>query len=310
MPTVSAIIPTYNREDRLICAVESVLEQTYDDFEVVIVDDHSPTPAKDVLERVGIEDAKVRVHRHEENRGANGARNTGIKVAEGEYLAFLDDDDEWLETKLEKQVKTLERNQAVAVYTGIEQVRNKTVAAVKRSERSGDVTRELLCRNFIGTFSCIMVTKQITNEVGLLDTKLPSWQDWDFYLRLSEAGSVASVTEPLVRQNLHDGERISGDYEDKRDVTVPMFREKHIERAQQYGVLDEFEATLAAEIGWAAMSNEEYADARRSFLRSLRYKKSKRRILVLLSILGGRTTYDMSVKIKQSVLSERKFKEL
>lgn len=308
MPTVSAIIPTYNRKERLVRAVESVLAQNYKDFEVVVVDDHSPTPAKDVLEEAGINNSKIRIHRHKENQGGNGARNTGIEVADGEYIAFLDDDDEWLETKLERQADALEQNRADAVYTGIEQVREGKVVAVKRSESSGDLTPELLCRNFIGTFSCIMVTKQIIKNVGFLDSELPSWQDWDFYLRLSEEGTIVGASDALVRQYLHGGERISGDYEIKRDVTVPLFREKHQARADQYGVLDEFEATLAAELGWAAISNGEYGDARRHFLRSLRYQKSKRRLMMLATVLGGGSSYRLAQRVKQDVFGDKKIK--
>ena len=101
-PKVSVIIPTYNRADLLPRAVNSVLSQTFSDYEIIIVDDHSPDNTQDVI--AAFTDPRIRSIRHRTNRRQSAAINTGIANAMGEYIAFLDDDDEWLPNKLEGQV--------------------------------------------------------------------------------------------------------------------------------------------------------------------------------------------------------------
>ncbi len=309
MSTVSVIIPTYEREEPLIRAVESVLRQTYDDFELVIVDDHSQTPAADVLKNSGIDDSRIRVHRHDTNRGGNAARNTGIEVAIGDYLAFLDDDDEWLPEKLERQIGAMKRTDAEASYTGVEQLRNGSIVAIKKPNITGSITTDLLQRPF-GGFSSLCILKTVFDQVDGPDNELPSWQEWDFYLRVSEYAEFTSVPDPLVRQHSHHGEQVSDNYETKRDITVQRFRKKHRKRAKSYGVLNDFEATIAAELGWAAISNGEYSDARQYFLRSLRYKISKRRMLIYLTLIGGKTSHNTAIFIKNKFFPGKKMKTI
>src|SRR4030042_5052103 len=107
MPTVSIIIPTYNRAHLVMRAINSVLDQSFQDFEIIIVDDASRDNTEKMVS--GIRDKRIFYIRHEKNRGGSAARNTGIKQARGEYIAFLDSDDEWLPEKLEKQLKVLEQ---------------------------------------------------------------------------------------------------------------------------------------------------------------------------------------------------------
>jgi glycosyltransferase involved in cell wall biosynthesis len=104
-PRVSVIIPTHNRPDRLPRAVASVLNQTFRDVEIVIVDDASADDAAEVVAR---QDPRIRYVRHGSPKGACGARNTGIRLARGEFVGFLDDDDEWLPEKLQRQVRVFE----------------------------------------------------------------------------------------------------------------------------------------------------------------------------------------------------------
>ena len=105
-PLVSVIIPTRNRVEMLCRAVNSVLSQTFDNLECIVVDDESHDNTEKVIN--SFEDDRLKYFRHEKNKGASAARNTGIRQSQGEFIAFLDDDDEWLDEKLEKQVNLLE----------------------------------------------------------------------------------------------------------------------------------------------------------------------------------------------------------
>lgn len=120
MPLVSVVIPTYNRAEFLPRAVESVLRQTVDDFELIVVDDASTDDTEAVVER--FDDPRVEYVRHGTNRGGSAARNTGIERSSGEYIAFLDSDDEWYPRKLERQVEELRSrsDEWVATYCGFE----------------------------------------------------------------------------------------------------------------------------------------------------------------------------------------------
>ena len=101
-PVVSVIIPTYNRAHLIGRAIRSVLDQTYQDWELIVVDDASTDDIPGIVK--GFTDGRVKYIRHDENKGAAAARNTGIQAARGAYIAFLDSDDEWLPEKLERQV--------------------------------------------------------------------------------------------------------------------------------------------------------------------------------------------------------------
>ena len=305
MPTVSVVTPTYNRADILPRCIDSVLSQTFDDLEHLIIDDCSTDGTEKVVGQYG--DDRLEYIRLPENRGANAARNRGIKEASGDYVAFLDSDDEWFNTKLERQLQEIERSTAGAIYTGVEQVKNGEPVATKTPNITGDITAQVLQRSF-GGFSSIMVENRVLDRVDEIDDSLPSWQDWDFYLRISEETTFTCIDEPLVRQHLHDGGRISDDYLTKRDNTAPQFLEKHRPLAEEYGVSNEFEATVVAELGWAAISNGEFSDARRHFRRSLMHSKSNERFLLLLLTLGGGWTYKPAQKMKQYLLGDMKFK--
>src|SRR2546429_9117536 len=118
MPKVSVIIPTYNRAEFLCSAITSVLNQTFHNFEIIVVDDASQDHTREVMNSLG--DKRIRYIRHEKNKGVAATRNTGLVNAKGTYIAFLDDDDEWLPEKLQKQFNLLESCQNIVgvVYTG------------------------------------------------------------------------------------------------------------------------------------------------------------------------------------------------
>lgn len=295
-PPVSVVLPTYDRPENLRNAVKSVQEQTYRHIELVVVDDHSPTPAADTLSPLSFDELTVEIIRHEENRGANEARNTGIRESTGEYIAFLDDDDDWAPSKIEKQVAVFREAspEVGVVYTGSEYVYDDYVRTVVFS-LEGDVTEEMLRGRSLGEFTTLMVRRDVAMAAGLPDTDFPSWQDRDWLLRLSRHCKFKTVPEALTTRRRKTGEdSISDNFEEKRDISYPLFIEKHRDLAAEYGWRCEraFMAATTESLGQEALKNGYYADAKKYLLKALRYHPLDRsRLVYALVAYGGKYTY-------------------
>jgi len=208
-PAVSVIIPTYNRAHLVGRAIRSVLNQTYQDFEIIVVDDGSTDNTEEVVK--SFNDPRIRYIRHEKNRGGSAARNTGIRAARGEYIAFLDSDDEWLPTKLEKQIELLETAPAIgAVYSGYVVIQEGRPLELYRPKRAGNLYPDLLIYNFTGPCSTYVIRRECLKAVGYFDVNLPSHQDYDLWIRISKRYSIGYVPDILVRWHRHFGESIGG----------------------------------------------------------------------------------------------------
>jgi len=199
-PIVSVIIPIYNRAHVLARAIQSVLDQTYQDFEIIVVDDGSTDNTEEIVK--SFNDPRIRYIRHEENKGAAAARNTGIKAAKGEFIAFQDSDDKWLPEKLEKQMKVFENAPAKVgvVYTGFWRIENNKKIYIPFSwltQKEGNIHKELLKENFIGT-PAALVRKECFEKAGMFDEKLPRLQDWELVIRLSKYYNFKCIDEPLL----------------------------------------------------------------------------------------------------------------
>ncbi|WP_135855417.1 glycosyltransferase [Halorussus salinus] len=213
MPTVSVVIPTYNRAELLTRAIDSVLAQTYDDFELLVVDDGSTDDTEEVV--TGYDDERVRYLAHDTNRGANPARNTGIEAAEGEYVAFLDSDDEWRPRKLDAQLDRLDGTDDdwVAVYTdydvtvpgagGLVRETAADLLATDDEETPVEGGEELVGPTLADTLhtgagSTLLVETEVARRIDGFDEELDWFQDPDFLLRVLLEGQLAHVPEPLV----------------------------------------------------------------------------------------------------------------
>ena len=201
-PTFSVIIPTYNRAHLVGRAIQSVLNQTYQDFEIIIVDDGSIDNTEDVIKGFQKKDGKIKYIRHEENRGGSAARNTGIKAARGEYIAFQDSDDEWLPEKLEKQVKEMKNLSPDiwgGIYCGFYFVENKKYRTVKALKK-GIFKKEILNREVdIGATSTILLTRNAISKNGLFDESFERHQDLEYLIRFFRYYKLYSIEEPLVK---------------------------------------------------------------------------------------------------------------
>ncbi|GAA0455700.1 glycosyltransferase [Halococcus dombrowskii] len=214
MTLVSVIIPTYNRSDLLPRAIDSVLKQTVDDFELIIVDDCSEDNTSEVVKRYN--DKKIKFISHSKNQGGSAARNTGIKHADGDYIAFLDSDDEWMPRKLEFQVKCLESrsDEWAAVYCGTRGVRHGKTKTIRKiignvigenpnsvhgKEGGEEVIVDILMTNLKhGGASTIMAKSDIVREINGFDESFQRQQDWEFLIRLLKVKKMAYVDQNLV----------------------------------------------------------------------------------------------------------------
>ena len=206
IPRVSVIIPTYNRASMLTRAADSVLAQTFRDFELLIVDDCSADETPDVVADVVNADPRVRSFRHNRNRGIAATRNTGIANARGEYVAFLDDDDEYLPTKIEKQVKRLDASDADVgmVYVWISHIgpTGELVGATSRT-LEGYVFEEALMLRFPACIgSTAMLRKYAFDIVGRFDESILWGEDVDLFCRLSKHFTITLIPQFLTRYHV------------------------------------------------------------------------------------------------------------
>lgn len=209
MPQVSVIIPTYNRSRLLAGALKSVLAQSYDDWEILVIDDGGIDDAAAVV--AGFDGKPIRYLRHEHRRGSAASRNTGILHATSEYVAFLDDDHEWYPEKLMRQMQRMQASpgEVGGVYTGcfiIERSTGKIREQVVPTTR-GDVHRALLAGNCIGSASSMLMRRSCIQEAGCFDEGLPSFYDYDLWLRAAHKYHFECIREPLLKYYV-DGDEI------------------------------------------------------------------------------------------------------
>jgi glycosyltransferase involved in cell wall biosynthesis len=210
-PTVSVVMPTYQRPTYLARAIESVLAQTFDDFEVIVVDDNdADTDFRDetrALMRHFESDGRVTTVEHPRNRGISAARNSGIAQARAPFIAFLDDDDAWLPEKLARQLEVFDSAaRDVAVVTCGWTIRNESGQVIReeRPRLRGRVL-EHLALNRIGPPSAAVCRTDAVREIGGFDESLRYREDTDFYLRLAQHFRFDFVDMPLVDYLQHAG---------------------------------------------------------------------------------------------------------
>lgn len=201
---VTVIIPTYNRATQIERAINSVLIQTYQKFELIVVDDNNPdTPARKNLEKVMEKyknDTRIIYLQHEKNKNGAAARNTGIKQAHGEYITFLDDDDFYLPTRLEKMVKALENNQEYdAIYTSSLSLRGNYLFRYTEAKKKGNLMLNMLMQDyFFGTGSNMFFRAEVLKEINGFDEQFLRHQDVEVMIRFFRKHKILNLPELLV----------------------------------------------------------------------------------------------------------------
>ncbi len=206
---ISVVIPSRNRRVQLERAIASVRRQTWPNIEIIVVDDASSDDTPSYLKRLVDSRTDVLSVRNERPQGGAGARNKGIDVARGDYVAFLDDDDTWLPEKLQTQVALLKASPfASAASCSFFMEHGFGKRTVIRLFPTAD-TQQILRTNHLGGASMCMAASHVLREIGGFDPKLRSGQDWDLWIKLTDRGPVLVCPEPLVCYMPHEGARIT-----------------------------------------------------------------------------------------------------
>lgn len=291
MPKVSVVIPAYNAMTYLPETVESVLKQTFTDFEVLIVNDGS---SDNIVQWVTqIANSHVRLI-SQENQGLPGARNTGIAQAEGEYVAFLDADDLWEPTKLEKQVRCFEERPAVGLvytWTALIDASGKSIGRVFASYLEGNVWEQIVVDDMISNGSSAMVRRRCFETVGVFDPNLTSAEDRDMWTRLAACYPFAVVKEPLTLYRQHPNSMTKNRQrmiQNLCQVIEKAFQSAPLEllylRNRSYGRLNLFQA-------WNSVDEGNYQEAihfqRQAILHhpQLRYSENYVRLSLVIAMI-------------------------
>jgi glycosyltransferase involved in cell wall biosynthesis len=249
---VSIIIPTYNREKIVQETIKNIQSQTYKNWECIIVDDHSTDGTKSVIEELAKQDNRIRYILNQRSKGAQGARNTGILEATAEWIAFNDSDDEWVPDKLEKQFKIIEQKDfhPFLVVHGnclVSDHANNKITKWDLPLVEGKQPYELLLKSASPLFPTIITSRKALETIGLLDEKVPAYQEWDTSIQLSEKCEFVHIEEPLFIYHLHKGDTMSKDI--KRDIAGYQYiRLKHAKEFIKHFGNDAFYASVVDNI--------------------------------------------------------------
>lgn len=205
-PMISVVIPTFNREKTIKYCLDSVKNQTYKNLEIIIVDDGSSDKTVEIVE--AYDDSRINCIKLSGNKGAQAARNTGIIHSKGDWIAFLDSDDEWLPNKLTQQIELVGKAQVDVVYCECFVKKNEEYTLFGMKGLNGDIYKDLL----FGPepmFQGLLVKKSCLESIGYLDENVPSYQEWDTSIQLAKMFKFAYCSEPFFIYHLHEGETIS-----------------------------------------------------------------------------------------------------
>jgi glycosyltransferase involved in cell wall biosynthesis len=202
-PRITVVIPTHERVSFLTQALVSGLWQRDADVEVVVVDDGSREA--DVASVPGVRDARVRILRNEVARGVSVARNRGLEAANGDWVAFLDDDDLWAPTKLAEQVAAAESAGATWAYAGVVKIdQSNRVIGGRPPPAPAELARRLPTWNLVpGGCSGVIARRDALERTGGFDPRLVNLADWDLWIRLGRTGMPACAPRPLVGYRFH-----------------------------------------------------------------------------------------------------------
>ena len=250
MMNVSAVIPTFNRGHCLLRAINSVLAQTTPVDEIIVVDDGSDDKTYDLLVKSELLDMRGQLpnirYLYQENKGVSAARNLGIKEAENEYIALLDSDAAWAETKIERQALKLEKKNFSCRITHTEEIWLKDGQRInpkKKHKKSGGFIFEKCLPLCCISPSSVLLHRTLFNDYGFFDEKLPACEDYDMWLRLCAFEEVLFVEEALTMKYGGHADQLSRAF-----WGMDRFRVQALEKLINSGKLSKTQRSQALEM--------------------------------------------------------------
>lgn len=285
LPTVSIIIPVYNASMYIVRALDSIKNQSFNDYEVIVIDDGSTDDSAIKIQSYSLDVILIK----KINGGVSSARNVGIKAAKGKYIAFLDADDEWLPSKLLVQVNHILKHKAlIAIYCKDYNIREKaTVSGYSSSELIEKNCEDIFMQPYNLTMSSFLIKSSVIKDLGGFDEHLKTAEDIDLYLKASLFGKIGEMSESLCIK--HDvegslGEGVSS-YQDNLNVISRFFYQNV--NGLPYGFEDKFYAMKIYILNsWCEdlLWKNKYKQALKVCLRSLNVKWNYRAIFLLVKI--------------------------
>ena len=312
---ISAIIPAYNSQDYILDAIHSIQNQTHPVDEIIVIDDGSTDNTQQTLENQtsGIKYIK------QKNQGPSAARNTGIKAAQGDWIAFLDADDQWTPNKIEKQLIALKHSPELHLIAGDMQeidinnelITQSVLAKHKQlkqfqSNQSLPIRNalaELVNKNFIPT-GTVLAKRSTLIEAGLFNAAIHFGEDLELWAKIASKHAITCLPEILMLRRLHG--------QNATTSTMPMLRDlvKVMQSIRQYSndILvtqninaDKLVANAWANLGYGYFMNEDYQQAKSAFRNSLKEKLNKRALTYFIACFLPQKTIKIMRKIKQSL---------
>lgn len=306
MVTVSVLIPTYNREEFIEGAIRTVLSQTYDDIEAIIVNDRSADRTPKILQQYSDID-RIRVFHNENNRGIAASHNRAAREANGEYLCILDDDDRWHPTKVEKQVRLMETlgDEFAVIYTGGVDTKNDRMIRWYDPILRGEIYPEVLREFDLNPHSSHMIRSNHFESVGGFDADFPRGVDWELSIRLAQKYKYEYIREPLVERRIH-GRNVS---ENQQRVDVgALIWQKHGGKIRQYPDIERaFRSNWYERKAWRALERGCRKDTVGYLTKAFRCDPTVYRAIALIIGGSGKNVYELARRSRWTI-SRAKYK--
>ena len=282
---VSVIIPTHNRPELLKKAVSSVLNQTYKNLEIIVIDDGLEKRAEEVIN--SFHDTQLKYIQHLEEKGGSAARNLGIKNATGYFIAFLDDDDEWVPEKLAIQMAQFESTprEVGFCFSAVENIYSDRKYITTVPSGIGDYHKLALSYFKSMLTVTLIVKKYVFEEIGMFDEQFPSHQEADLMIRVTKKFKGLGIDQPLVRVSMGGHQQVGSSLE-RRILGREMLLEKH---SDEYKKNKKLLADQSFALGLMYRDDFQFRKAHVMFRKALKNDFSIKYLIHALSmILGGR----------------------
>lgn len=280
MLKVSVIIPSYNSATFLSHTIDSVLQQTYKHIEIIIVDDGSKDNTKEILKPyLKLYTDKIKYF-YQKNAGSSVARNNGIKLSNGDYVAFLDADDQWFHDKLERQLGFVKNNSKYQLVFSNARIINQDGYFLGNYIKDCSIFRDanqislmLLMKNFI-PFSSVMAKRDILNKVGLFDESLKGCEDYDLLLKITRLYPIGFISDNLINYRISPGNKSSNiEFRHRMTLTVVKRFSIHDKKflKKHRVIIYKRWADCHYSLGYALYEKNKLRDASKEFSKSIAY---------------------------------------